>query len=158
MDREVLKKKQPRDIFNRRQLKVSFFSNERVLICSVPQSVPLFRSSIPPLFCWSCTSEFLLLLPIQLHPCSPHPSIHASFPEMPHLLYLQKAQLDGFPGTGPPLREQLVCQSRWMLWSQRDQLLPVPNLGPLWCGPDRVVIPLWPAVRWSGPGDGDVYV
>lgn len=154
MDREVVKKKQPREFFNRSQLKVSFFSNECVLICSVPQSVPLFRSSIPPLFCWSSTSEFLLLLSIQLHRL---PTC-ASFPEMPHLLYLQKALLDGFPGTGPPLRKQLVCQSRWMLWSQRDQLLPVPNLGPLWCGPDRVVIPLWPTVSWSGPGDGDVYV
>lgn len=151
-------KEQPMEIFNIRQLKVSLLSNERVLICSVPQSIPLFHSSVPPLFCWSGTSEFLLLLSIQLHPCSPRPFMRASFPEMPHLLYLQKALLDGFPGMGPPLREQLVCQTRWMLWSQKDQLLPVPNRSPLWCGPDRVVIPLWPAVRWSGPGDGDVYV
>lgn len=146
------------EIFNRKQLKVSFFSNERVFICSVPQSSPLLRSSVLLLFCWSSTSEFYLLLSIQFHPCSPHPSIRASFPEMPHLLYLQKALLDRFPGTGLPLREQLVCQSRWMLWSLRDQPLPLPNPGPLWYGPDRVAIPLWPAVRWSGPGDGDVYV
>lgn len=33
--------------------------------------------------------------------CSPFSSIHASLPEMLHLLDLQKALLDSFPGMGP---------------------------------------------------------
>lgn len=157
-EHEVKNKKQSMDFPNSRQLKVCFIF-ERT--CAY-----LLSATIHPSSSLFCPSSLLLIQHLRFPPPALHsapsllsPSLHpCQLPWNAAFTRSAKGTIGRLPGNGPPLREQLVCQSRWMLWSQRDQRLPVPNPSPLWCGPDRVVIPLWPTVRWSGLGDGDVYV